>query len=206
MQCLAQVPTDSDTSVLLKQRCHQTAAKVLSDYQKAKQEGLLEELGWHRLLTGLNSAAVGRLMQNRHFAWLASWEGVWCCKRSKGGLSGGWWELTWRHSDRREGSSKSREWWIARGEQASCPALPGTVLLCLINSTPSRKERNDEMKNPSAGCAESPERTALFYGPDCMTDWISQQYFSMLKCERPPGTITSLQLRSWVMKPWVNSN
>lgn len=44
-----------------------------------------------------------------------------------------------RCTGRIQGSSKSRGWWFANGEQESCPAPPGMVLICLINATPNRK-------------------------------------------------------------------
>lgn len=161
VQCLAQVPSLTQTLQLyLKKgvtkqqgKCYRITRLFLLDACAGQTGGLLAELEWQRLLTGLNSAAVGSLVGNGPFARLVGWEWDDAEKGAKGEYPRGC-EPAWRNTGGREGSSESRGWWIARGEQESCPALPGMVLVCLINSTPSRKERNDEMKKTSASFAE----------------------------------------------------
>jgi len=159
VQCLAQVLSLTQTLrcylnkgvTKQKGKCYGITRLYLLNACVSQTGWLLAELERQRL----NSAAVGSLVGNGPFARLMGWGGVHhhAERGAKQEYPRGC-KPAWRHTGRREGSSETWAWWLARGGQERLPALPGMVLVCLINSTPSRKESNDEMKKTSASCVE----------------------------------------------------
>lgn len=130
--------SDPDTSVLLKRRCHPTVGKVLSDYRIIFARCVCRPNGRVIGRTGMTEAVNGAEFS---CCWQPGRERTLCMagglgrgtrlqRGAKGEYPRGC-QPARRHTGRRERSRENRGCWLARGEQESCPALTGTVLICL---------------------------------------------------------------------------